>query len=938
MSLPDKLPKDDGAIYLVDGYNFLFRAYHALPMLTGPDGTPTNAVRGFVSMVHALRREAAPPYLAVVFDAGKETFRNELYPAYKANRPEPPADLVPQFAVVREALDALSIPHLEQEGIEADDIIASIATRAHAEGHPVVVVSSDKDLMQLVTDGPPPIYLYDTMKRVVYDPAAVEAKMGVPPEKVADFLALTGDTSDNVPGVPGIGPKTAAALLAEYGDLEGVLAAAPSIKQKKRRERLIEHAEDARISRRLVELVRDADVPPFDAMRDPGMDPEKARIFFEKYGFRSMLRDVAAMARQAPGDGRSGTVPADAPIEIGRVEGTFVPRYDDHRVLVEPSPDVLTELAASFEATGRWVVAILPSETDAMRARPLGVGFVAAASDGPAPAFVWLGVTADVAADPCAEVGADVRARMDALRPLLAPRGGGGVLTAEHKAPFECWEENDGALPLPLFDAAICSYTIDPARSDHGIEALARDMFDAALPTEVEARGKGRKAKPWVEVEPAAAARYVLARAEAVAAVQGPLDRWLEASSPAIQRLFREVEMPLAAVLRAMERRGILLDGEALARQGEALAREIDRIRAQVAAEAGHEVNLDSPIQLRKLLFEERGLPPTRKTKTGYSTDARALEELAALDPIVGFILEYRALAKLKSTYLDTLPRLIHPRTGRLHTRYRQTVAQTGRLSSIDPNLQNIPVRTEHGRRIREAFYAPEGYVLLSLDYSQIELRILAHLSGDENLIRAFREGKDVHRRTAAEIFEVPDDQVTEEMRNIAKAVNYGVIYGQTPFGLARQLGIPRGMASLYIRKYFEKIPGVAAYMEDVIARARRLGYAETILGRRRRIPELDRRGAARAHGERIARNTPLQGSAADALKVAMIRVERALAHDERARMLLTIHDELIFECREDAVDDIVAKVRPIMATAIELDVPIEVHVGVGHTWAECKT
>ena len=550
---------------------------------------------------------------------------------------------------------------------------------------------------------------------------------------------------------------------------------------------------------------------------------------------------------------------------------------------------------------------------------------------------MWLGVPPSVAADPCAEVPAEVAARIGALRGVLAPAGPGQVVAAEHKAGFECWEEHDGRLPVPAFDVSIASYTLDPARSDHGVAALAADMFDAQLPSEAEVRGKGRKARAWAEVEPEAAGRFVLARAEAALAAMPYLERWLEGAGPAMQHLFREVEMPLSGVLRAMERRGILLDADALRRQSEELGAEIDRIRARVAAEAGYEVNLDSPIQLRKLLFEERGLPPTRKTKTGYTTDARALEELSALDPIVGMILEYRALSKLKSTYLDTLPRLVHPRTGRLHTRYRQTVAQTGRLSSIDPNLQNIPVRTAHGRRIREAFYAPEGRVLLSLDYSQIELRILAHLSGDENLIRAFREGKDVHRRTAAEIFEVPDEEVTEHMRNVAKAVNYGVIYGQTPFGLARQLQIPRGMASLYIRKYFEKIPGVAAYMEDVVARAKRLGYAETILGRRRRIPELARRGAARAHGERIARNTPLQGSAADALKVAMIRVERALEHDRRARMLLTIHDELIFECDEDATDEIVAKLRPIMASAIELAVPVEVHVGIGRTWAECK-
>ncbi len=936
MSLPDLLPRDDGAVYLVDGYNFLFRAYHALPMLTAPDGTPTNAVRGVVSMLHALRRDARPPYLAVVFDAGKETFRNELYPAYKANRPEPPEDLVPQFAVVREALDALDVPRIEQEGYEADDIIATIAAKAHAEGRPVVIVSSDKDLMQLVTDGPPPIYLYDTMKQVVYDPAAVETKLGVPPEKVADFLALTGDTSDNVPGIRGIGPKTAAALLSEFGDLEGVLAAAPTLRQKKRRERLVEHAGDARLSKRLVTLVRDAHAPPIESLRDPGMDAAKARPFFEKYGFRSMLRDVQAMARQAPGDGGVPASPAD-PVEIGPVGASFTPAFERYEVLAAPSPDAVAAVVERFTSCNRYAAVVLPSGDDAMRARPLALGLAAVGEGAPPPTLLWFGVDRATCDDPCAPLPPPVQARLDAARAALAPAGPVHVATAEHKAPYECWEENDGTLPVPPFDAALASYTVDPARADHGIAALARDMFGASLPEAAAVLGRGKKARPWVEAPPEQAARYVLARAEAILAVEPHLSGWLDASGPAVVRLFRELEMPLAGVLRAMERRGILLDPEVLGRQRDELAQAIEALQARVDAEAGHPVNLDSPIQLRALLFEERGLPPVRKTKTGYSTDARVLEELAPLDPIIGMILEYRTLSKLKSTYLDTLPKLVNPRTGRLHTRYRQAVAQTGRLSSIEPNLQNIPVRTRYGRRIREAFHAPEGHVLLSMDYSQIELRILAHLSGDENLVRAFCEGKDVHRRTAAEIFEVPDDEVTDEQRAIAKAVNYGVIYGQTPYGLARQLQIPRGVASLYIRKYFEKIPGVAAYMEDIVARARRLGYAETILGRRRRIPELARRGAARAHGERIARNTPLQGSAADALKVAMIRVERALTHDDRARMLLTIHDELIFECREDAVEDIVAKVRPIMATAVELRVPIEIHVGTGRTWAACK-
>lgn len=483
----------------------------------------------------------------------------------------------------------------------------------------------------------------------------------------------------------------------------------------------------------------------------------------------------------------------------------------------------------------------------------------------------------------------------------------------------------------------LASYTIDPARASHSLESLASDVLGHVCPDTTELLGKGRKQVSLFEVPADRAGPFFCERAEVAFALGRALAEQVERAGKAASRLFHEVEMPLAEVLARVEARGIAVDLEVLRALSDELAAVIREIVGRVEREVGYPINLDSPIQLRKLLFEERGLPPTRRTKTGFTTDAKALEELALLDPIVGEILEYRRVVKLKNTYLDALPRLVRPDTGRLHTSFHQAVAATGRLSSSDPNLQNIPIRTAEGRRIREAFVAPPGRTLVALDYSQIELRILAHLSGDPNLVSAFIEGVDVHRRTAAEVFGVPEDEVDEEQRRIAKAVNFGVIYGQQAFGLAQQLGIPRGKAGSYIRAYFERLPGVDRYMKELIELARRRGYAETILGRRRRLPELSRTGQLRAQGERMARNTPIQGSAADILKLAMIAVDRALEGQSWAEMLLTVHDELIFECDEDRVDDLVALARPLMENAVALKVPLRVDSGHGPTWAACK-
>lgn len=927
-----------GCLFIFDSYNFAFRAYHALPMLNAPDGTPVNAVHGFCRMVQAARREFAPQYMLAVFDAGGDGKRREMFAEYKANRPPAPEDLRPQFELIRKATDALGIARVQDPGYEADDLIASYARAAKAAGVRVVIVSSDKDLMQLVDEAEPSCVLWDTMKNATIGPAEVVEKFGVGPDRLGDLLALVGDSSDNVPGVPGVGPKTAAALLGEFGDLEGVLAGAGTIPQKARREKLLASADAARLSRRLVALHEDLPLPrPLGELEDPGADEQEVIAFFEPLGFKQIVRELGSTVRKSTATGASAAAPDDGgAIELGRC-GEFTPDPDAVEILAAGSEARFAELCAVWRAAHEIAVAPIQDGADPLRATVVGL---AIGTEGGAVAYLPIG-----------HRQADLVDGLPLSRELVLGELG-PILAADRPLKLAHDHKNLGhalaglgvALGHVEIDPMLVSYSLDPARSSHELEALVADLLGAEIATlEVTvAKGVGKGAKGRAKATPAdlavvPAAAWAGVRAQALIALAKALRGVLATATPAARKLVDEIEMPLAWVLGRVEPRGVVLDVDVLRRQSEELAVQIAAIQAAVDAQAGHEVYIDSPQQLQKLLFEERGLPATRKTKTGYTTDAKALEELALLDPIVVDILAYRSLTKLKGTYLDTLPLLVNPTTHRLHTSFHQAVAATGRLSSSDPNLQNIPIRTAEGRRIREAFMAPEGRMLVALDYSQIELRILAHLSGDPNLVSAFVEGTDVHRRTAAEVFGVAEAEVTDEQRRIAKAVNFGVVYGQTAFGLAQQLGIPRGKAGSYIRAYFERVPGVDRYMRELISIASARGYAETILGRRRRIPELGMRGPSRGYGERIARNTPIQGSAADILKIAMIAVERRLEHETWAQMVLTVHDELIFECAEDRVEELVALTRPLMEDAVELGVPLRVDAGWGRTWAACK-
>jgi DNA polymerase-1 len=931
-----------GSLFIFDGYNFIFRAYHALPMLNAADGRPVNAVHGFVRMVQAARREFAPELMVAVFDAGGDGHRRRDFKDYKAQRPAPPDDLIPQFRLVRDATDALGIARVEHPEYEADDLIAGYVRHAQDEGMRVVIVSSDKDLMQLVHlgDGKPSVLLWDTMKSKTLGPAEVEEKFGVGPDRLGDLLALTGDSSDNIPGVPGIGPKTAAELLNAYGDLEGVLSHASEIKQQKRRERLLEHADNARLSRRLVELRGEVPLPkPLSELRDHGSDDDRVIAFFEPLGFKQVLREIGASGRARAAEapvGGSAPVAVDDPgaLELVPVPG-FTVHPDRYRVLMADDAAALAEFCTRLAQADTLALFVAAHGDEPLFAEVVGLSICALRkTDGAIDAvYVPFGHRqADLVAGQ--QLGRSEA--LAAIAPLLEDPGLPKVVWG-FKAATHALATVGIALRGVSLDPMLASYVLDPARTSHDLDALSRDVLGHSLGTSDGLTGKGRKYTALCDLDVAPVGTWMCERGEVALGLGEALGQQIEGAADATRRLLEQVEMPLATVLAQIERRGIAVDVGVLHQQSGELEVQIADIARRVEAQAGYAVNLDSPIQLRKLLFEERGLPPGRKTKTGYSTDARALEELSLLDPIVGDILRYRSAVKLKNTYLDALPQLVRPDTGRLHTSFHQAVAATGRLSSSDPNLQNIPIRSDEGRRIRQAFVAPPGRMLVALDYSQIELRILAHLSGDPNLTSAFIDGVDVHRRTAAEVFEVPEDAVTDEQRRIAKAVNFGVVYGQTAFGLAQQLGIPRGKAGSYIRTYFEKVPGVDRYMRELIEVARVRGYAETIMGRRRRIPELGRKGAARSHGERIARNTPIQGSAADILKVAMIAVEGRLGPEPWADMLLTVHDELIFECDEDRVQDLVTLCRPLMQGAAQLSVPLVVDAGWGVNWATAK-
>ncbi len=882
-------------VVLIDAANFMYRAFFAIPGLRTSDGIPTNAVYGFAHMIHKLLRELDPDAVVAVFDAPGKGFRHELYPEYKATRDAQPEDLARQFPVVRELIEAFGIPIVEEKGFEADDLIASFVERLGDDE--VTIVSTDRDLMQLVGDR---VCLLDTMKDRRFGPGEVAERFGVGPDKLLDLRALVGDSSDNIPGVKGIGEKGAAKLIEEWGDLDTLLAHASEVKAKRAREALEAQGDQARLSRELATLRCDAPLglEP-EALGAPAPDAEGLRELYRRYEFTRLLDGLDGVAGTGA---RTGDAGADV----------------ESRVVSDRAG--LAELAEAIGSAERLAVVVVGCEGGAMSAAPVGVAFVAGGETG---FYVPLGHEEGT----CASVE-DVR---DLLGRPLAEASWGGRDTKLVQAALG---EQGIPLPVPAFDVEVAGFLLDPAAPRTTV-ALASQLLGRSLRSWEDVAGRGAKARPAGALAVDEVAAWSVSEAHAHHALQPVLAERLEREE--LSALCQDVELPLTRVLAQMERAGVRVDEAVLAELSKEYGDELLRIEQEIYGLAGEQFQINSPKQLQGILFEKLELPPVKKTKTGYSTDESVLEKLAAQHELPARVLAWRRLAKLKSTYVDALPPLIHPETGRIHPTFHQTGAATGRLSAANPNVQNIPIRTPEGIRIREAFVPAEGRLLLSADYSQVELRLLAHFSVDECLCQAFETGDDIHRRTASEVLGVEPEDVSGEERARAKAINFGIIYGSTAFGIANQLGIPTAEAQATIDAYFAQYPGVRRFIDDTIEQARERGYVRTLLGRRRFLPDLGSRNRVlRQAAERMAVNSVIQGTAADLIKKAMVEVDEAMADGSlEARMLLQVHDELVFEVPRPEIGTLEDLARHRMESVWSLRVPLVVDTGVGESWRE---
>ncbi|HBC08833.1 MAG TPA: DNA polymerase I [Rhodospirillaceae bacterium] len=914
-------------VFLVDGSGFIFRAYHALPPMTAPDGTPTNAVFGFTKMLMKLVEDTEADFVAVIFDRARKTFRNDIYPEYKAHRPPAPDDLIPQFELVRKATEALNVSAIDMEGFEADDLIATYARQARERGAEVTIVSSDKDLMQLVDDS---VVLFDAMKNREIGPDQVMEKFGVAPDKVIDVQALAGDSSDNVPGVAGIGVKTAAQLIGEYGDLDTLLARAAEIKQPKRRESLLGQADMARISRDLVTLRDDVPVTrTIDDMRKKAPDAETLLTFLRDLGFKSLATTVESRLGM-PTNGGNGAA-AQSPAALA-------PQYDLVQSLDQLQPWIKAAYAAG-------VVAV-DTETDALDAMGAGLVGVSLSTEAGRACYIPL---AHMSAVPQGQLdlgdgdgGGDsvpeqipLKDALAALKPMLEDPS---ILKVGQNIKYDIQVLGRyGVEVAPVDDTMLLSYVLDGGLHGHGMDDLARDFLDYDTIKFKDVAGTGKTQVSFDRVPLDKALDYAAEDADITLRLHNLFKPRLVAEH--MVTVYETLERPLVPVLRDMERRGIKVDATVLRDLSADFAARMGDLEGEIHKLAGHEFNIGSPKQLGEILFDEMGLDGGKKTKTGaYATGAEVLEELAAQGhELPQKVLDWRQLAKLKSTYTDTLVGQINPKTGRVHTNYAQAVAATGRLSSSDPNLQNIPIRSEEGRKIRTAFVADKGYILMSADYSQIELRLLAHVAGIDVLKQAFHDGLDIHALTASQVFGIPVDGMDPMVRRRAKAINFGIIYGISAFGLARQLGISRGEAGEYINAYFEQYPGIKAYMERTKEQAKKQGFVETTFGRKCHVRGInDRNPNMRGFAERAAINAPIQGGAADIIKRAMIRLPDALeAAGLGARMLLQVHDELIFEVPDAEIEATRDTVRKVMSGAAHLSVPLDVDIGTGANWDE---
>jgi DNA polymerase-1 len=916
----------DHTLVLVDGSSYLYRAYHALGGLSTSDGFPTGAIHTMVGMMQVLRRTYPAEHAACVFDAKGKTFRDDWYPEYKATRTAMPDDLALQIPPIHEVVKLLGWPVLEVPGVEADDVIGTLACVAARQGHRVIISTGDKDLTQLVTAQ---VTLVNTMAKPpeVLDEAGVLAKFGVPPERIIDYLTLIGDSVDNIPGVDKVGPKTAAKWIAEHGSLDAVIAAADSIKGAVG-DNLRKAIPWLPQGKRLVTVVTDCDLsghvagwPVLDALvlREP--DREGLLKFADRYAMRTLKRELEGGRSSAPIDTPAAAVPAidDAP---GPVAPPIALAHHYEAVLTGEQLDAwVSKLRAA-------PLAALDTETDdidPMRARIIGISF---AVEPGAAAYVPIAHDGPGAAEqlPLQEV-------LDALKPWLedasAPKMGQNIkydahVFACHGIEVRGWQH----------DTLLESYVLEAHRL-HSLDSLTERHLNRQGLSHEAVCGKGANQIAFSQVDIERAARYSGEDSEMALHVHQVLYPQLQKADKLLS-IYERIEMPVCAVLTTMEHHGVLIDAQALAQQSRELAERMVALEREAHALAGQPFNLGSPKQIGDVLFVKLGLPVKRKTASGApSTDEDVLQELAADYPLPAKILEHRGLSKLKGTYTDKLPLMVNPKTGRVHTNYGQAVAVTGRLSSNDPNLQNIPIRTAEGRRIREAFIAPPGHHIVSADYSQIELRIMAHISGDPGLRRAFSEGMDVHRATASEVFSVTPDQVSAEQRRYAKVINFGLIYGMSAFGLAQNLGIERSAATQYIARYFERFAGVKRYMDQTRAMAAQRGYVETMFGRRIELPDIRAgSGPRRAGAERQAINAPMQGTAADLIKLAMIAVQGALEQQrKRTKMILQVHDELVFEVPDEELEWAQREVPRLMSGVAELAVPLLAEVGVGPNW-----
>jgi DNA polymerase I len=896
-------------LVLVDGSSYLYRAFHALPPLTNSRGAPTGAVYGVANMLRRLLADYAPERIAVVFDARGRTFRDDMFAHYKANRPPMPDELAAQIEPLHRLVAALGFPVLQVPGVEADDVIGTLARQAAARGLPVVISTGDKDMAQLV-DGR--ITLVNTMYNTTLDTAGVIDKFGVPPERIIDYLALVGDTSDNIPGVPKVGPKTAAKWLNEYGSLDDIVARADEIPGKVG-ESLRENLGQLALSRELATIRCDVELESgIDNLQMRAPDAAALRELYTQLEFNTWLRQLDANAAASATD--------DAPAAHTAVGARTDAEYET--VLTQKQLDAWMKRLKQAEL---FAFDTETTSLDYMQARIVGVSFAVPG----AAAYVPLAHDYPGAPDQL-----DRDAVLAQLKPLLEdPRH---RMVGQHmKYDMNVLANHGIELDGVAFDTMLESYVLDSTASRHDMDSLARKYLDHTTISFEDVAGKGAKQLTFNQVPVEQASTYAAEDADVTLRLHETLWPRLEREA-SLARVFTEIEMPLVPVLSRMERTGVLVDAAMLARQSRELATRLHELEQEAHRAAGQPFNLGSPKQIQEILYDKQGLPVLAKTPKGApSTAENVLAELALDYPLPKLILDHRALSKLKSTYTDRLPEQIDPDTGRVHTSYHQAVAATGRLSSTDPNLQNIPVRTEEGRRIRQAFIAPPGQRIVAADYSQIELRIMAHLSEDDGLLKAFAAGQDIHRATAAEVFGVPPDQVSADQRRSAKAINFGLIYGMSAFGLAKQLGIERGAAQDYVDLYFARYPGVKQYMEETRAKAHDLGYVETVFGRRLYLPDINARNVqARNAAERTAINAPMQGTAADIIKRAMIRTDAWLRESKlRARMIMQVHDELVFEVAEADLEDLQTGVRRNMQEAAELRVPLEVDIGVGGNW-----